>query len=256
VGRKERAALRCCGLCPHRGERRGCRKRSLGVPPPAASWGAGCGPWMWGRCPAPSGAADGLHGGGSGLVPGWRMLRCGTPHRAHPGLPINWCPAAPAAGRKGAGVGVRRGEACIDTRMCRRLLAVCRGMRGVRAPTGARRRGDGVMGALAGRPGTRASAPSGSLVPPGNRSDGLLRKRWRRSRRHRTLYCKHSPLRRTSGAGVRGTTTPPAAPVNAATWLILPVVICLSQRLSHACLSINSLYCETANGSLNQLEFI
>jgi hypothetical protein len=25
-----------------------------------------------------------------------------------------------------------------------------------------------------------------------------------------------------------------------ATWLILPVVICLSQRLSHACLSINS----------------
>ena len=25
----------------------------------------------------------------------------------------------------------------------------------------------------------------------------------------------------------------------AATWLILPVVICLSQRLSHACLSIN-----------------
>ena len=37
-----------------------------------------------------------------------------------------------------------------------------------------------------------------------------------------------------------------------ATWLILPVVICLSQRLSHACLSI-ALYCETANGSLNQL---
>ena len=32
------------------------------------------------------------------------------------------------------------------------------------------------------------------------------------------------------------------------TWLILPVVICLSQRLSHACLSF-----ETANGSLKQL---
>jgi hypothetical protein len=28
-------------------------------------------------------------------------------------------------------------------------------------------------------------------------------------------------------------------PSNAVTWLILPVVICLSQRLSHACLSIN-----------------
>ena len=36
------------------------------------------------------------------------------------------------------------------------------------------------------------------------------------------------------------------------TWLILPVVICLSQRLSHACLSVNNSY-ETANGSLNQL---
>jgi hypothetical protein len=33
------------------------------------------------------------------------------------------------------------------------------------------------------------------------------------------------------------------------TWLILPVVICLSQRLSHACLSISNLYRETANGS-------
>ena len=40
------------------------------------------------------------------------------------------------------------------------------------------------------------------------------------------------------------------------TWLILPVVICLSQRLSHACLSINILYCETAYSSLYQLLFI
>jgi hypothetical protein len=37
--------------------------------------------------------------------------------------------------------------------------------------------------------------------------------------------------------------------VKIVTWLILPVVICLSQRLSHACLSISNLYCETANGS-------
>ena len=42
----------------------------------------------------------------------------------------------------------------------------------------------------------------------------------------------------------------------AATWLILPVVICLSQRLSHACVSMNRSYDETANGSLNQLSFI
>jgi len=45
-------------------------------------------------------------------------------------------------------------------------------------------------------------------------------------------------------------------PVKIVTWLILPVVICLSQRLSHACLSISNLYGETANGSLNQLSFI
>lgn len=38
-------------------------------------------------------------------------------------------------------------------------------------------------------------------------------------------------------------------------WLILPVVICLSQRLSHACLSMNHSYGETANGSLQQLSF-
>ena len=40
-----------------------------------------------------------------------------------------------------------------------------------------------------------------------------------------------------------------SGPVKIVTWLILPVVICLSQRLSHACLSISKLYCETANGS-------
>jgi hypothetical protein len=45
-------------------------------------------------------------------------------------------------------------------------------------------------------------------------------------------------------------------PGTVVTWLILPVVICLSQRLSHACLSISNLYSETANGSLNQLSFI
>lgn len=48
----------------------------------------------------------------------------------------------------------------------------------------------------------------------------------------------------------------PCCPEHRGIWLILPVVICLSQRLSHACLSISNLYCETANGSLNQLSFI
>ena len=33
---------------------------------------------------------------------------------------------------------------------------------------------------------------------------------------------------------------PPGPPATIVTWLILPVVICLSQRLSHACLSISN----------------
>jgi len=37
--------------------------------------------------------------------------------------------------------------------------------------------------------------------------------------------------------------------------LILPVVICLSQRLSHACLSSGLFGGETANGSIHQLWF-
>lgn len=37
-----------------------------------------------------------------------------------------------------------------------------------------------------------------------------------------------------------------------ATWLILPVVICSAQRLSHACLSIRASKPETANGSLQR----
>jgi len=35
--------------------------------------------------------------------------------------------------------------------------------------------------------------------------------------------------------------------------LILPVIICLSQRLSHACLSTSRVHGETADGSLNRL---
>ena len=57
-------------------------------------------------------------------------------------------------------------------------------------------------------------------------------------------------------AGALTTSEPLGSEGRRATWLILPVVICLSQRLSHACLSISDLYCETANGSLNQLWFI
>ncbi|KAK7545747.1 hypothetical protein IWX91DRAFT_208770 [Phyllosticta citricarpa] len=71
-----------------------------------------------------------------------------------------------------------------------------------------------------------------------------------------------APLPMLTTLPLRGLLAPggPSRPVlglrKIVTWLILPVVICLSQRLSHACLSISNLYCETANGSLNQLSFI
>jgi hypothetical protein len=44
---------------------------------------------------------------------------------------------------------------------------------------------------------------------------------------------------RAAGRRKFGLAQPPAATTTVATWLILPVVICLSQRLSHACLSTN-----------------
>ena len=60
-----------------------------------------------------------------------------------------------------------------------------------------------------------------------------------RPRAHRAVFfvtpiwCQASPRGRVCGPRGAGEASP-------ATWLILPVVICLSQRLSHACLSISS----------------
>ncbi len=50
----------------------------------------------------------------------------------------------------------------------------------------------------------------------------------------------------------RGSPLPEELHITGDTWLILPVVICLSQRLSHASLSICCIV-ETADGSLKQL---
>ena len=70
-------------------------------------------------------------------------------------------------------------------------------------------------------------------------------------------------------SGLASSASATCLPDKIVTWLILPVVICLSQRLSHvsitvqpsttrtlltfpqACLSISNLYGETANGSAN-----
>ncbi|KAH7677064.1 hypothetical protein IHE45_07G057500 [Dioscorea alata] len=47
---------------------------------------------------------------------------------------------------------------------------------------------------------------------------------------------RDAPCGRDEGAPRR---RPPAVALDGATWFILPVVICLSQRLSHACASMN-----------------
>ena len=79
-----------------------------------------------------------------------------------------------------------------------------------------------------------------------------------RERYDRGLGVPNMPLSRSYAAhpGAPAGNAPAFRTVKVVTWLILPVVICLSQRLSHACPSISNLYGETANGSLNQLSFI
>lgn len=64
-----------------------------------------------------------------------------------------------------------------------------------------------------------------------------------------------SPALGTSGP--RGEAPPGALSGSPRTYLVDPASsICLSQRLSHACLSTHGWYSETANGSLNQLWFL
>ena len=53
------------------------------------------------------------------------------------------------------------------------------------------------------------------------------------------LFRLTNPRSSPSGDGVRGMARAAVASLRNATWLILPVVICLSQRLSHACVSMN-----------------
>lgn len=133
-------------------------------------------------------------------------------------------------------------------------LSVCQARHGQSSGSVVVRWRDGVA---CGRP-SLGEAVSGSLVHPGNRSDGLLRKLCGRRpsgrASHRHDNCTTQRLRTVEAR--QGSASAGTGRVKAVTWLILPVVICLSQRLSHACLSINCLYGETANGSLNQLEFI
>ena len=84
-----------------------------------------------------------------------------------------------------------------------------------------------------------------SLLPPGCLSSSS-------SPRSARSLARFSRLRSTAGH--------PSArrsPASSRSYLVDPASsICLSQRLSHACLSTHGRYSETANGSLNQLWFL
>jgi hypothetical protein len=146
--------------------------------------------------------------GGPGLGAGVRAVRWAP----HPGP----APAFPSSGaqptrRLGGGVPVyparKDGKhvsihVCVDGRKAVSRVSEPAPEPQPGASVSARRRDGGACGKA--RPPSR-ERPSGSLAPPGNRSDGLLRKRARRSRRSR-IHCTANTPRSggRSGAGARG----------------------------------------------------
>ena len=113
------------------------------------------------------------------------------------------------------------------------------------------------MGSAADRPlGNSAGATGWPRAPDAWALSALMSRAPGRAVRRSDLTTTPPPPVSTGGGRPRGALRGPSAGFRIVTWLILPVVICLSQRLSHACLSISNLYGETANGSLNQLSFI
>ena len=123
----------------------------------------------------------------------------------------------------------------------------------------------------------RLDAPEVSVLEKGKRTANELA--WNRQSeyvvtlhgggRRAAMVCAESPLRRWPRWCVFRTEKSPrhgrkacvvdepfSVFVSDDIWLILPVVICLSQRLSHACVSTDCTDGETANGSLDQLWFL
>ena len=128
--------------------------------------GVSCRSNRLGRSAASRGAVDERREVGSGSLPEWR---CRWPSASGTAT-VSWSTAARllVSRAKARPSGGQRGEACIDTRMCKRLLASCRSMLRVRGPPGARRGVDGVMEHPAERPPEPGSGTSfGSLVCSG-----------------------------------------------------------------------------------------
>ena len=114
------------------------------------------------------------------------------------------------------------------------------------------RRAGALAGSAGGGRGGRRCAACG--VAAGGRARVV--RVWRRRR----LSLPSRAPRRWSAAAAAAASCPPASrrsPRLSPLYLVDPASsICLSQRLSHACLSTHGRYSETANGSLNQLWFL
>ena len=137
----------CCGRRPRSSRRAGapCGRRASAPRRPAASSprGSGEGRYRAGRCLRPAGAmtwlsqilSNKVRGRGHALLLTPTELRASTRRRRLPGSPVRAVASGPAAARRRARAGCRRGRA-------RRCAPTCRGGRaGNRAWRAARRRG-------------------------------------------------------------------------------------------------------------------
>ena len=91
------------------------------------------------------------------------------------------------------------------------------------------------LGGPRGRPRVPAAPRSAGRDGGARRAHGRGARRGRESPFE--IEFRARPDRQRDGRG--GARAPRATSARVATWLILPVVICLSQRLSHACVSMN-----------------
>lgn len=168
-------------------------------------------------------------------------LRCGPLHRISPLLPPRVrARARPRAGEQRPHVASRASSAAVcmplGRRDCRVLLGAVHWI-GSRVREGKGCRADGrncvrtcssLVHLFSGQRSNKTNqkmecTTADAFAPPPRRIASLLRpRRGRWVRAGRGVACG---LCRTEGF---------------ATWLILPVVICLSQRLSHACVSMNN----------------
>uniref|UniRef100_A0A8B7TRW7 LOW QUALITY PROTEIN: microtubule cross-linking factor 1-like n=1 Tax=Castor canadensis TaxID=51338 RepID=A0A8B7TRW7_CASCN len=236
---------RACGVVREGapGRRAGFRPRSSPDPrpPPRRAWRvvpvdrrrAPCGAIGAGRSPRPASfPARRRRRGTRGAARAPLTRRAAVGGRRAPSAPPLRAALARASPR-GPGPGVRPGGASPSARRRRRTDGPTDGRRVSRvgSPTGA-------------RPSASASAASPARPPARASPRGETRPRRRAP----------APVRlsRALGFPVPGSPRSLALP-----YLVDPASsICLSQRLSHACLSTHGRYSETANGSLNQLWFL